>query len=187
MPEDRKISQLDVISPVVDTDYFPVVDGETGQTKKATVSDLRQAPRIISEELPLDSGDHIHFTIANEPVAVSFRLYRNGARQRSGADYTLTGVNVILVVPLTDGELLLTDYSVRETWQGPTPVSEEVPGDSGDHVNFTIAHLPIAGSFRLFRGGARQQSVSDYTLTGTGLTLVAQLFDGEILLADYSY
>src|ERR1700712_2778683 len=98
MPEDLKISQLAVISPVVDTDYFPVVDGATGQTKKATVSDLRQAPRFISEEIPLDSGDHINFTIANEPLSASFRLYRSGARQQFGGDYILAGVNIGLVV-----------------------------------------------------------------------------------------
>lgn len=184
---DRKISQLDVLSPVKDSDFFPVVDSDTGQTKKATVSDLRRAPSYISEEIPLDSGDHTNFTLANEPNAASFRLYRGGARQQSGGDYTLVGTAIALVVPLADGEVLLTDYSIRETWQGPTPVSEEVPDDSGDHINFTIEHAPLAGSFRLFRSGARQQSGGDYTLTGTDLALVVQLFDGEVLLTDYSY
>ncbi len=137
--------------------------------------------------MPVDSGDHVHFTIDNDPIAVSFRLYRNGARQQSGSDYTLTGVTIVLAVPLADGELLLADYSVYEVWQGPTPVSEEVPDDSGDHINFTIDHLPIAGSFRLFRGGSRQQSGGDYTITGVNVTLVVPLSGGEILLADYSY
>jgi hypothetical protein len=66
-------------------------------------------------------------------------------------------------------------------------VSEEVPTDSGDHINFTLAHTPTTGSFRLFRGGARQQSVGDYTLTGAALALSVALADGEILLVDYSH
>lgn len=71
-----------------------------------------------------------------------------------------------------------------------TPVSEEVPTDSGDHTNFTIAHTPIAGTFKLYRGGARQQSVGvtpDYTLTGTALVLVTPLATGEVLFCDYNY
>lgn len=73
-----------------------------------------------------------------------------------------------------------------------TPVSEEIPTDSGDHTNFTLAHTPIAGTFKLYRGGSRQQSVGvtpDYTRVGTALALTTILdsADGEVLFCDYSY
>jgi hypothetical protein len=73
-----------------------------------------------------------------------------------------------------------------------TIVDQEVPTDSGDHTNFTIAHTPIAGTFHLYRGGAKQQSVGltpDYTLTGTALALTTALntTQGEQLVCDYSY
>lgn len=70
-----------------------------------------------------------------------------------------------------------------------TSVSEETPTDSGDHLNFTLAHTPIAGSLKLYRGGARQQLGvgKDYTLSGGTITLVVALATVEILLADYAY
>lgn len=73
-----------------------------------------------------------------------------------------------------------------------TKVSEEVPTNSGDNTNFTIAHTPTSGTFRLYRGGARQQSIGatpDYTLTGTALVLTIPLdvANGEALFADYEY
>jgi len=71
---------------------------------------------------------------------------------------------------------------------GGTPVSEEVPVDSGDHINFTIAHTPATGTFKLYRGGSRQKSGGvDYTLTGIALVLVVALATGETLICDYNY
>lgn len=63
----------------------------------------------------------------------------------------------------------------------------EVPTDSGDHTNFTIAHTPTAGSFRVYRGGARQIITSDYTQSGTALVLSSPLATGELLIVDYNY
>lgn len=73
-----------------------------------------------------------------------------------------------------------------------TAVDQEVPTDSGDHTNFTIAHSPISGTFKLYRGGTRQASIGvtpDYTLTGTALVLAVALdtANGEQLFCDYSY
>lgn len=73
-----------------------------------------------------------------------------------------------------------------------TLVSEEVPTDSGNHINFTLAHSPDAGTLRVYRGGARQASIGttpDFTHTGTALVLSSALdtANGEVLFADYSY
>lgn len=70
-----------------------------------------------------------------------------------------------------------------------TAVYEEIPSDSGNHINFTLAHTPIAGTFRLYRGGNRQQSgvSKDYTISGSTLTLTNALTTGELLICDYEY
>lgn len=73
-----------------------------------------------------------------------------------------------------------------------TPVLEEVPVNSGDDTNLTIAHTPLANTFRLFRGGSRQASIGtspDYTLTGTALVLTVPLdsVNNEVIFAEYNY
>jgi hypothetical protein len=109
---DRKISQLDPLSPVGSSDLVPVVDSVSGETRHVTVDDLRNTGvTLVSEEVPVDSGDHINFTIAFTPIAGSFRLFRGGARQQSVSDYTLTGTALVLTSALATGETLLADYS----------------------------------------------------------------------------
>jgi hypothetical protein len=73
-----------------------------------------------------------------------------------------------------------------------TLVSEEIPTDSGDQTNFTIAHAPDTGTLRVFRGGARQQSIGttpDFSLSGTTLTLTTPLnsAQGEQLFVEYTW
>jgi hypothetical protein len=109
---DLKISQLASLSPVGTSDLVPVVDEISGQTKHVTVSDLRgSAATLVSEEVPVDTGDQTNFTIAHTPISGSFRLFRGGSRQQSGGDYTLTGTALALSTPLASGEILLCDYS----------------------------------------------------------------------------
>lgn len=54
---------------------------------------------------------------------------------------------------------------------------------------FVLAHVPTAGTVRLYRGGARQQAGvgGDYTIVSDTITFNVALVTGEILLADYSY
>lgn len=71
---------------------------------------------------------------------------------------------------------------------GATWVADEVPADSGNHTTFTIAHTPVSGTFKLYRGGAKQQSGGiDFTLSGTTVTLTNALATSEVLLCDYGY
>jgi hypothetical protein len=108
---DRKISQLDPLTPVGTSDLVPVVDSISGETRHVTVDDLRNTGIVsVSEEIPV-SGDHTNFTLAHTPTTGSFRLFRGGARQQSVGDYALTGVALVLTSALADGEILLADYS----------------------------------------------------------------------------
>lgn len=71
---------------------------------------------------------------------------------------------------------------------GGTPVWGEDLTPQGPGTDFTLDHTPIAGTVRLFRGGAYQSaSQGDYSITGADITLSPALADGEILLVDYSF
>ena len=78
------------------------------------------------------------------------------------------------------------EVNIAVSGTGATWIADEVPSGSG--TSFTIAHTPVAGTFTLYRGGAKQQGGGgDFTLTGTALTLNVALLSGEILLCDYGY
>lgn len=71
-------------------------------------------------------------------------------------------------------------------------IDDETPTNSGDDLTFTIARTPSpTSSFKLYRGGARQQvnpsgtTDGDYSLSGTTFTLNVALVTSEILLCDY--
>jgi len=65
-------------------------------------------------------------------------------------------------------------------------IDDETPQNSGDNINFTIAHTPNpTTSLKLYRGGSRQRITEDYTLNNKTITLNTALQTGEILLCDY--
>lgn len=97
------------------------------------------------------------------------------------------GTAITSVARAADGTINVT---IDQAGASGTLVSEEVPTNSGDDLNFTLAHTPTSGTLRVYRGGARQQSIGvtpDYSLSGTTLTLVTALASGEVLMVDYSY
>jgi len=79
------------------------------------------------------------------------------------------------------------DVTFNSTASSGNNVYGEVPSGSG--TGFTLAHTPVAGSVRLYRGGAYQQAGAgkDYVISGANITLAITLAAGEVLLADYSY
>ena len=67
-----------------------------------------------------------------------------------------------------------------------TPVFDEVPTGSG--TAFTLAHTPVVGFVRLYRGGGRITVANgDYTISGASITLTTTLGTNETLTADYNY
>lgn len=59
-------------------------------------------------EAPAGSGTA--FTLAHSPIAGSVALYRNGVRQSTSGDYTISGANITLGSSLQAGESLTSDY-----------------------------------------------------------------------------
>ncbi len=71
---------------------------------------------------------------------------------------------------------------------GGTPVWGEDLTTQGPGTSFTLAHTPLSGTVRLFRGGAYQSVANgDYSITGDTITLTVALVADEVLVVDYSY
>ena len=67
-------------------------------------------------------------------------------------------------------------------------IDDETPTNSGDSLNFTIAHTPSpTSSLKVYRNGQRLKigASNDYTFTGYTITLLVALGASEILTADY--
>lgn len=57
----------------------------------------------------------------------------------------------------------------------------------GPGITYNLAHTPVTGTVRLYRGGAYQQLNVDYTISGATITLTQTTQAGENLLVDYNY
>lgn len=108
-----------------------------------------------------------------------------------GAHGNLWNLSDVYVAGIVAGQALQWDGTKWVAYTPPgssgTPVWAENLATQGAGKNFTLAHTPIAGSVRLFRGGAYQAVPTDYTISGSAITLVYALASGETLVADYSY
>ena len=64
---------------------------------------------------------------------------------------------------------------------------DEAPSGTvgGGNTAFTLSQIPSAGSFQLFVNGIRQSVTTDYTLSGTSLTILAAPLAGAVLRATY--
>ena len=101
-------------------------------------------PNFSDEEVPVDSGDHQHFTLAHSVLpAASLILTLNGQiLQAGGNDYTLAGTALTLNVALSGTWVLLAWYRYAGSVAIPNFADEEIPTDSGDHQHFTLANAP---------------------------------------------
>ena len=108
-------------------------------------------------------------------------LVRRHGSVRGGGDTVVAGTGIVLTRNASG------TTTIASTSAPGTPVYEEIPTGSG--TAFTLAHTPIAGTLRLYRGGARQQvgAGKDYMVSGASITLSITLDPNEVLIADYEY
>lgn len=121
------------------------------------------------------SADHIDGLDKMVEVITS----RNKRYTHGGGD-TLKAGTGYTIIRNSDGTVSLSIIGA-----GGTNVYEEVPTGSG--TSFSLAHTPISGTLRLYRGGSRQKLTDDYSITGANITLSISLASGEVLVADYAY
>lgn len=100
---------------------------------------------------------------------------------RGGGDTVAAGTGVTITIDANGHKVITATggagnavYGENLTPQGPGTV-------------YTLAHTPIAGTVRLYRGGAYQQAGTDYTIVGGIITLAVATQSGEVLLADYFF
>lgn len=70
-----------------------------------------------------------------------------------------------------------------------TVVVQEVPTGTIDGVNgaFTLAHIPVSGSLRVFLNGSRLRNGIDFTFSGTALTMILIPSIDSNFFVDYEY
>ncbi len=152
---------------------------------KADEVDIDAIVAQVLAQVPKAGGTHIF------GGGKGFQL-QVGSTKKGLAQYLnlVAGTNQTVAHSIQNGVHTITLSSGAGA--GVTVVNEEVPTDSGDHTNFTLAHTPTAGSVKLYRGGTRQQAGNgkDYTLSGTTITLANILIVSpvsEVLVVDYTY
>lgn len=100
---------------------------------------------------------------------------------RGGGDTVAAGTNVTIT----------TDVNGHKTINATGGSGNAVYGENltpqGPGTVYTLAHTPIAGTVRLYRGGAYQQAGTDYTIVSAIITVAVATQSGEVLLADYFY
>lgn len=110
----------------------------------------------------------------------------------SSKTYSLREMDDVSMQGIVAGQVLQWDGTrlipYTPSSSGVTQVFGEVIGSAGSAA-FTLAHTPVLGSVRVYRGGSYQQGGvgKDYTIAGAAGTLSSVLQSGEILLADYNY
>lgn len=110
----------------------------------------------------------------------------------SSKTYSLREMDDVSMQGIVAGQVLQWDGTrfipYTPASSGVTQVFGEVIGSVGSAA-FTLAHSPVAGTVRVYRGGAYQQGGvgNDYTISGASGTLSSVLQSGEVLLADYNY
>lgn len=154
-------------------------DGKAG--KNGTAPTLEEVAAAVLKEITSGKKltvDHIDGLAGG---LAQLREFLKIGGYRGGGDTVVPGAGVAITTN-ADGHKVITVtgtsgnavYGENLTPQGPGTV-------------YTLAHTPLVGTVRLYRGGAYQQAGTDYTIVGGIITLAVATQSGEVLLADYFF
>lgn len=109
----KKISDLAAAATLTGPEYFEVLQG--GVNKKVTATSLVgdvASSAFVDGETPTGDIDGVNdvFTLANNPIAASVKVYQNGIRLKVTDDYTISGATITFVTPPAISDIILTDY-----------------------------------------------------------------------------
>jgi hypothetical protein len=144
----------------------------------------------VDAEIPsgLINGSNVTYTLGSTPSpSTSLRLYANGVRLRPTTDYSLATATITMVAPLQTGDWFYADY--RTTTVGNN-VDAEIPSGAinGSNTAFTLVNAAVPSTtLHVYLNGVRLRPTSDYTISGTSLTMVMVPQTGDWLYADYRY
>ncbi|MBV8552706.1 MAG: hypothetical protein JOY54_15520 [Acidobacteriaceae bacterium] len=206
-------SQLNALSPTVTNDDSLLTSLNTTMTNlsttvatlTATVAALEAASTgsaavsvngaYVDAETPSGTidGSNPTFTLAQAPVpAASLSLYRNGLVQTVGVDFTLYGSTITFLseaIPQSN-DVLVAYYRVPGSAQAVNFVDSEIPSGAinGTNTSFVLVGLPNpTKSLKLYKNGVLLLLNTDYTLSGSTITINTPPQHGDSLLADYRY
>ncbi len=188
-PSDEHL--LGLIQPLIPKiEDKKLVIGDNHIEKIAKLVSKKMKPQGVAKVEPMDHAEILEKLIKEkklkpehvEGLSQTISALQTQMRKgylHGGGDTVAAGSGIIITV----------DGNGKKTISAPnspgTAVYEEIPTGSG--TVFTLAHTPIAGTLRVYRGGARQRLGDDYTIATNNLTLSISLAVGEILVVDYNY
>lgn len=178
-----------------------VFDGTSGLV-------IKDGGKTIAEILASAGGTSaLRFTVGGTIPNQGATLDVQGVTGGIGFPALTTAQRDTIATPARSGVVIFNVDNARfEAWilgawtapfgYTPPSLTQEVPTDSGDHVNHTLAHTPSSAvSVRLYRNGvflrqvASAPNADQYTITGNAIALGAALNADQIggLDAIYSY
>lgn len=181
--EVRKIAGM--IPPAFDPSYLQEqIDAlNEEEPTKVEAEEVRDLLETLKDEDRLDAS-----AIKNLPQFVE--KIQTGLPAGPQALWALTDVNIAGITAGQHLEWNGTQWiAVTPAGSTGTPVWGENLTSQGPGTVYTLAHTPVSGTVRVFKGGAYQQAGAggDYTLSGATITFNTATQDSEVILADYSY
>jgi hypothetical protein len=175
----------------------------TGAEATLTTNLAAEATRATAAETTLTTN--LAAEVSNRNTAVIAEATTRAtavsaeATSRASADTTLTTNLTAENTRATGAESTLTTNLATETARAIAAEATKQPlinfvdaespsGQGAGNTVLTLAHAPgVASSLRVFRNGVRQTVTTDYTLSGTTLTLVLVLSSTDVIAVDYRY
>lgn len=168
--------------------YIPAVGGTVtttgGGSGKGTVikvssstTDILVANQTTTPILTLNKVNGFPITYYDATSSIQTQLNGKQATLVSGTNIkTVNGSSI-----LGSGNLVVGS--------SVTPVSGETPTGTinGTNPTFTIAHTPISGSVSVFINGLMERPTTDWTISGTTLTMIDIPATGDNLMVNYQY
>lgn len=128
-------------------------------------------------------GSNTTFTLSNAPVLLFLDL--NGLQMTPGVDYSLTGTTITMTtIPQTGDSLFASYFYGSSTTQNPF---SQIPTGTidGSNTAFTLTHAPVI--LWLTRNGMGLTAGTDYTISGTAITMTTAPISGDVFYAQYFY
>lgn len=128
------------------------------------------------------NGINVTFTLAHGSITELF-LESQGQYLVSGIDYTLSGTTITMTTAPLSSDVFVANYltSSAQVWY-----QDEIPSGTKNGINtsFTLAHVPTAIVF-LYIQGQYQTSGTDYTRTGTAITMTTAPLSTDTFVCNY--
>ena len=141
------------------------------------------------------NGSNTVFALAQVPYGGSAALFYNGLKLTAGTDYTVSGSTLTMARAPAGGDVITVNYvtpiSTAVAAGGPNyadVVYGEVPGGAvnGSNTAFTLAQAPYhATALMLVQNGQTLTRGTDYTITGSTVSMTTAPATGDVLRAYY--